>query len=98
VALVENINNLVVVNEFFPFTDLVSARGAGGDLFGNGLITVLTQFHGLFSKNKMVPGDRALGLQGKGSLILWKKLHLLFYPEKPGPFPHSGIFDARGQR
>jgi hypothetical protein len=49
VALMEHIHNPVVVNIFSPLAHLISARGADGDLFGNGLITVGTEFQGLFS-------------------------------------------------
>jgi hypothetical protein len=78
VALLQNINDPVIVNVFSSFADVISAGRADGDLFGNRLVAIWTQSHGLFSK-KQVGFRQAdlLGLQGKMIRTGWKNLDFI---------------------
>jgi hypothetical protein len=51
VALVEDLQDPVIVDAFPPFANLATARRTGHDFFGHRLATVLTQLHIVFSKD-----------------------------------------------
>jgi hypothetical protein len=50
VALMQNINDTVIVNVFSTFSNFIAARRTCGDLFGYLLITLWAKFHKLFSE------------------------------------------------
>ena len=52
VALMQHVHYPVVVNILSSLAHLISARRADGDLFGNRLVTIWTEFQGLFSREK----------------------------------------------
>jgi hypothetical protein len=49
VALMQNINDAVIVNVFSTFSNFIATRGTDSDLFGYRLITLWAKFHKLFS-------------------------------------------------
>jgi hypothetical protein len=70
-ALVQNINNAVIVNVFSSFSDLVSARRTRSDLFGYRLITIWAKFHKRFSKFRLfqtIGPARPMGRGGRRRL------------------------------
>jgi hypothetical protein len=62
VALMQNINDTVIVNVFSTFSNFVAARRTCGDLFGYRLITLWAKFHKINNKIKMLlcQGDKYL--------------------------------------
>jgi hypothetical protein len=70
-ALVQNINNTVIVNVFSSFSDLVSARRTQSNLFGYRLITIWAKFHKRFSKfrfSQTIGPARTMGRGGRRRL------------------------------
>jgi hypothetical protein len=65
VALVQNVNNPIIVNVLSSFSDFVAARGTQSDLFGYRLITIWTKFHKRFSRILVVSDDRARSAHGE---------------------------------
>jgi hypothetical protein len=52
-ALMEHVHYSVVVNVFSPLANLISARRADRNLFGDRLITIWAEFQGLFSRDTL---------------------------------------------
>jgi len=60
VALVEDVDNPVIVDVSSPPADLSAAGWADGDLFADRLVAFWTQFHRLVTRKKLVPCVRGV--------------------------------------
>ena len=67
--LMQHVHDPVVVDVLSSLAHLISARRADGDLFGNRLVTVWTEFQGLFSR------ENKSQVSGPGRAILRGELN-----------------------